>query len=184
MGVERPGPTHHAVAPHVAEQLGLREHAIRFARKRQQELVLLLRQLQPVRADAGITRSGVDANRRRIDDQGRRWMDPPQHRADSLDELLVLERRREVVVATPPERPDPIDRIRLLAAEHDHGRSFRPLLDARDVARQHEVGAALRADELEAVLRKLARQEAVRLGLGVGDEERGGGRHEPTVARP
>jgi hypothetical protein len=63
---------------------------------------------------------------------------------------------------------DAIDRVGLLAAEHDHRRAWEPALDTVDVARKHEVEAPVRRHELEAVAREVPLEEPARLGLGIG----------------
>ena len=62
---------------------------------------------------------------------GRVGCDAPEHRADPLDELLVLERPRHVVVAPAPERSMQSTRPASLAAEHDHRRALDPPVDVR-----------------------------------------------------
>ena len=86
---------------------------------------------------------------------------------DALDELLVVERPRDVVVAALPEGVDAVDRVRLLPPEHDHRRLLREPVDVLDVAREHEVEAPVRRDEPEPVLREVALQ----LGLTRGEEQ-------------
>ena len=97
--------------------------------------------------------------------------DPAQHGSDPLDELLVVERTRDVVVAAASKRVDPIDRVRLLAPEHDHRRTLDPAVEPLDVAREHEIEPPVVGHELEAVPRKVPLEEPARLGLGVGEEQ-------------
>ena len=74
---------------------------------------------------------------------------------------------------------DAVDGVRLFAAEHDHRRAPEPLVDACDVAREHEVEAAVGGNELEPVARQVPFEEPARLGLGVGEEQCCG--HDATL---
>ena len=62
MRFQRAGPTERPVAPHLAEQLLLRPHAVRLRRELRDELELLRRQEHRRVAD-------VDAPRRPVDDE-------------------------------------------------------------------------------------------------------------------
>ena len=76
-----------------------------------------------------------------------------------------------------PERLDAIDGVGLLSPEDDDGRALDPLVDGGSVTREDKVESRVCADELEAVARKMALEEAARLGLGVGKKERCSNRH-------
>ena len=97
--VERARAADDHVAPHLAQQLRLGEDALRLAREPQEELVLLLRELHAAARDPHLARSRVDPDGRRVDHRAHRRPHAAQHGVDPLDELLVLERRRDVVVA-------------------------------------------------------------------------------------
>src|SRR5439155_18074928 len=95
MRVERPRPAGDPVAPDVAQQLGLREDAVRLAGQRHEQVVLLLRQAQLALAHPGVPRPEVDVHRGRVDHLGLTRPRPPQYGTDALHELLVLERSSE-----------------------------------------------------------------------------------------
>ena len=82
----------------------------------------------------------VDLDRARDETLRLRRLRAAEHRADPLDELVVVERPRDVVVAAPAERPHAVERIGLGVAEHDHRRLSAPALELGAVAGEHEVG--------------------------------------------
>ena len=88
---------------------------------------------------------------------------------DPLDELLIVERPRDVVVAAFAEGVDAVDRVGLRPPDHDHRRVLREPVDVVDVAREHEVEPAARRDEAKAVLR----QVTLELRLTRCEEQRG-----------
>jgi len=67
-----------------------------------------------------------------------------------------------------------IDRVRLLASQHDHRRTFHPPFDAGDVTREDEVERCARSREPEPVIRQMPFEEPLRLRLGIGQEQRCG----------
>jgi hypothetical protein len=174
MRVERSGPRNHPVPPDLLEELGLREHPVGLARQAEQQLVLLLRQVHSPAPDANRARAHIDPHRRDVDDVIEPRLSAAEHRPNPLDELLILEWGRNVVVASSPERLNPIDGIGLLAAEHDHRCALDPLVDRRSVAGEDEVEPRVSANELEAVTWQMTFEKATRLGLGVGKQQRCG----------
>ena len=84
--------------------------------------------------------------------------------ADPRDELLVIERAREEVVAAAFERAHAVDAVRLGCAEDDHGdvaEAGAEVGDRRRVGEQREV-RRLSLDDAEAVARQVAREKGVR----------------------
>jgi hypothetical protein len=75
---------------------------------------------------------------------------------DPLDELLIVERSWDVVVAALAKRMDAVDRVGLDPPDHDHRRVLHEPVDVVDVAREHEIEPAARRDEAESVLREVA----------------------------
>ena len=174
MRIQRPCACGDSVAPHFLEQLSFREDSFRRAREPQQQLVLLLRELHAVSRDAHDASRHVDVNRRRVDDLLESRSHPAENGANPLDELLILERRNDVVVAPLPEGVDAIDGVGLLPAEHDHRRAFDPTIHVGNVAGEHEVESSMRADQLEPVPREVTLEKAPGRGLRVGEQEAGG----------
>src|SRR5579884_3814663 len=177
--VERPRPAGRPIVPDLLQELRLREDAPRLPREAGEELELLLRELDAATGHAHLACRQVDAHGRRVEHLGGRRPCATKNGTDPLDELLVVERRRDEVVAAAAERVHPVDRVGRLAAEHDHGRPRDPALDGVEIAREDEVRTALRSDELEPVALQAPLEEAVRLGLGVGEEQRCRGCHAP-----
>ena len=167
--VERPRPRRRAVLPHLVEELLLREHALGLARELDEELVLLLGQVDSPAADTHVAGARVDAHRPRLEHLWRRRPRAAQHGVDPLDELLIVERPRDVVVAALPEGVDAVDRVCLLRPDHDHRRVLCEPVDVLDVAREHEVEPTVRRDEQEPVLREVTLQ----LGLARCEEQCG-----------
>ena len=88
---------------------------------------------------------------------------------DPLDELLVVERSRHVVVAALPEGVHAVDGVGLGPADHDHRRVLREAVDVVDVPGEHQVERAPGRDEPEPVLREVTLQ----LGLAGCEEQCG-----------
>ena len=88
---------------------------------------------------------------------------------DPLDELLVVERPGDIVVAALSERVDAVDGVCLRASDDDHRRVLREPVDVVDVAREHEVEPAARRHEEKPVLRQMT----LELGLTRGEEQCG-----------
>ena len=65
--VERPRPCGRAVVPHLVQQLLLREHTLGLARELNEQLVLLLREMDPPAADTHVAGARVDAHRPRLE---------------------------------------------------------------------------------------------------------------------
>ena len=80
-----------------------------------EQLVLLRRQDERAARPRSRASSGGRSRSRRRHPLGLRRRDPPQHRADPRDQLVVVERPVEVVVAAAVEGAHPVDGIRLLA---------------------------------------------------------------------
>ncbi len=159
-----------------------------------QQLVLLRREHDALAADGDPPRRAVDLDLPRFEtlDLGRRHA--PQDRADARDQLVVVEGPVEIVVAATVEGTHAVDRIRLRAAEQDHGHLAVPgaaglalakpaaELGALRVADQHEVGTrllqeierltVLRADDVEPVLAQVSLEEAPRRFLRLVQQER------------
>ena len=169
MRVERAGSRGRAVLPDLVQKLRLREHALGLARELDEELVLLLGQMDTPPADTNVAGAGVDAHRPGLEHLRYRRPRAAEHGSDPLDELLVVERAWNVVVAALPEGVDAVDRVRLRPPDHDHRRVLREPVHVVDVAREHEVEAAVRRDEPEAVLREVA----LELGFAGGEKQRG-----------
>ena len=119
----------------------------------QQQLVLLLREVDPHPGDRDQPRAPVDPERAGDDRRGGRAARAPQHGAHPLDELVVVEGPREVVVAAAAKRAHAFARLCLGGADHDHRRLATPPLEVGIVAREHQVGGAPGRCELEAVVR-------------------------------
>ena len=112
MRVERPCSCERAVAPDVAEQLVLREHAVRVRGERGEELELLAGKMDvsprtvTTRASRSIARSPTAST------SGRRRR-PPQQRPDPREQLVVNDRARQVVVGAALKCPHAVDRVGL-----------------------------------------------------------------------
>src|SRR5262245_14062968 len=197
MRVQRAGAPRRAKAPHVPQQLVLREDAARVAGELQQQLVLLRRQDDPPAGNGDAPRRAVDLDRAGGQPFGLGRRGPAQDGADPRDQLVVVERPVEVVVAPAVEGPHPVDGIGLLRAEQDHWHLSVALaqpaaeLEALGVADQHEVGAhtleelerfpVLDAYDLEPVLRQMSLEEAPRGLLGLCEQD--GTRHATDASR-
>ena len=120
---------------------------------------------------------------------------------DPGEQLVVVERAREVVVTAPVERPNAVDSIGLGVPEDDDGHAAIPRATRLALAKpaahvelggeEHEVGAhalgelecvllVVGADDVEAVIREMALEEAADALLGLRQEQ--GLRHATTVA--
>ncbi len=142
---------------------------------RSEQLVLLLRELNAVVPSTRTTRvAHVDVNRRRVDDLLESRSHAAEDGANPLDQLLIFERRNDVIVAPLPEGVDAIHGVGLLPAEHDHRRAFDPTIHIGNVAGEHEVERSMRADQLEPVPREVTLEKAPGRGLRVGEQEAGG----------
>ena len=112
-----------------------------------------------------------------------------------------MERARDVVVAAPVERPDAVDGVGLRVPEDDDGYAAVPRATRLALAKatahvelgreEHEVGTdalgerervllVVGADDVEAVIREMALEEAADALLGLRQEQ--GLRHATTVA--
>ncbi len=100
-------------------------------------------------------------------------------------------RARDEVVAAARERTHAVDRVGGLVPDHDH-RQVRERVEHIGVAEQHEVrpralgelerGAAVAgAEDVEAVVREMALEEAAHVGGGLGDQECGRHAHEASA---
>jgi hypothetical protein len=105
-----------------------------------QQLVLLLGQLDARAVQGDKSRPPVDRQRPRDDPGRRRDTRAPQHRPHPLDELVVVERARHVVVASAPKCAHALVGLRLRRAENDHRRLPAPALELGVVAGEHEIG--------------------------------------------
>ena len=123
VAVERPGVPEGLQPPDAAHQLRAGEHPRRLAGERDQQVVLLGRQLdRPVgtrapRASARRSRSGPPAGSA----PPRRISRAPQHRGDPGAQLRVGKRLLDEVVAAALEHPDPLQPVGV-AAQHDQRR--------------------------------------------------------------
>ena len=103
------------------------------AGERDEQLELLAREMDGLAAHGDDAREPVDREVADLDQVRARRRRPPQHRSDAGQQLVVDDRPRQVVVRAALERAHPVDRVRLLRAEHDH----------RDVAVPRPAGLAL-----------------------------------------
>ena len=117
--VERAGRSERPEAPHLAQQLLLREHARRCRGERPQQRELLRRQRDPVPAQRRRPCHGVDLE---FTDAQQPAMQPraraPQHGRDPQPQLVVRERLRHVVVDAALEPAHAVELARA-AGEHD-----------------------------------------------------------------
>jgi hypothetical protein len=100
MRVERPRAPERPETPHIPQQLFLREHACRVRHQLQEQLVLLACQRYGRAVDADGPGCEVGRDRPRAQDLVSGGRCSPQHRPDPRQQLLVVERPREEVVAT------------------------------------------------------------------------------------
>ena len=107
-------------APHLAEQLLLREHARGVGRELGQQLELLRGKRDREAVDGDSTRRAVEGDGPGRESLPQFRLRPPEHRVDPRDELLVVERPRDEVVAAALERLHPVDGVRARFAEDDH----------------------------------------------------------------
>ena len=88
------------VAPHIAEELVLREDALRLAGQSDEQRELLLRKGDARPGDTDNTRRQVDLDRPSGKPLPRLRLHTAKDCTDPLDKLVVVERTREIVVAT------------------------------------------------------------------------------------
>src|SRR5919199_2043784 len=196
--VQGPRLADRAEAPHVAQQLFLREDAARLRRKLERQLVLLRRQVDALAADRDATGRPVDLERADVDEVRNDRRRPPQDGSDARQQLVIQERPAEEVVGSALERPSAVDGIGLGSADHDERHLARPraaFLERRGIAEQDEIRArplrerkrlvALRcAEDVEAVVREMALEKAAGRGLRLGDEDRIRHTRDATGAPP
>src|SRR5262249_17873855 len=89
------------------------------------------------------------------------------------DELVVVERAREVVVATAAERAHAFVRPCLCRPEHDHRRLAAPALELGVVAGKNKIRRAPRRGELEPVVPQLLLEQPACGRLVLGQQHRG-----------
>jgi hypothetical protein len=96
-------------------------------------------------------------------------------------ELVVDERPYDEVVAAPRERPDPVDGVGFLCADHDHWEVAKRV-ECRRVAEQDEIGMSprgqlerrvtiIRAQDVKSVLCEMTLEEAANAGLGLCNQD-------------
>ena len=103
---------------------------------------------------------------------------------NAREQLLVVERRDEEVVASALERADAVDGIRFGLAEHDHRHvpvSRAAIVQGGRVAEKDEVGMHLVVDEPETVTRQMTLEKRSRIRLRLGEQQCGG--HATNVAK-
>ena len=88
------------VPPHIAEELVLREDATRLAGQADEQRELLLGERDRVPGDTDDTRRRVDLDRSGREPLRRLRLRPAKDGTNPLDELVVVERSRQVIVAT------------------------------------------------------------------------------------
>ena len=96
----------------------------------------------------------------------------PEHCPNAGEQLLVVERPHEEVVATAVERAHAVDRIRLRLAQDDHRHVAVPcaeLVQCVRVPEQDEVRLRLLVDDLEAVVSQMTFEERPRVELRLGE---------------
>ena len=71
--------------------------------------------------DGRATSHQVDRDRARLEPLSQRGRGAAQHGPDPGQQLVVVERSRNVIVAAPVEGTNAVDRVRLCATQHDHG---------------------------------------------------------------
>ena len=99
----------------------------------------------------------------------RRRCRPPQHGPDPRQQLLVVERLRQEVVAPPSSARTTVDRVRLGLAEDDDrdvAVTCAARVQRRRVPEQHQIRARVVVDDLEAVARQMPLEKARVSGWG------------------
>jgi hypothetical protein len=185
VGVQKQPATEGTEAPHLAEELLLREDARRIRQQLQQELVLL-----PRERDGGVADGDAPGRKVRRDRPGaphlvRGRRGAAEHGADAGQQLLVRERPHEEVVAPALERPHAVDRIGLRLSEHDHGDVAVPcpiFVERGAVPEQDEVRSRLAVDDLKPVAPQMPLEVTARTRLRFGEQERGGHADERSGA--
>src|SRR5438105_672747 len=183
--VERPRLAERTEAPDLAQELLLREDAVRFRGELQEQLVLLRRQVDPRTAYRDATGRPVDLERADADEVRGDRRRPPQDGSDAGQQLVVEERPAEEVVGAAVERPCAVDRVGLGGTEDDERHHAAPraaFVERRRVAEEDEVrprplrelerlAARGGTEDVEAVVGEMALEEAPRRGLRLGDED-------------
>ena len=122
VAVERARSPERLQAPDAAQQLRAGEHPRRLAGERDEQVVLLGRQLDRTVEHPHLARADVDRDRPCAHDPRRPpHLRAPQHRGDPGAQLRVGERLADDVVAAALEHPDPLQPVRV-AAQHDQRR--------------------------------------------------------------
>src|SRR5919204_1031200 len=168
--VQRPRSAERPEAPDLAQQFLLREHTLRVGHQLDEQLVLLAGESGRSAVDRDAPRCPVELDRPGLDDGVRGRRRPSQDGADPGEQLLVLERPSQEVVAAAFERPDAVDRIRVRIAEDDDRDVAEPtaaFVERRRSAEQDEIGPGVVVDETEAVTRQVPDERR----LGLEDEE-------------
>ena len=111
MRLQGPGTPERAVAPHLAKELFLREHAVRIRGQLGDELELLCRQQHRGFSNADASCRAVDHEIAGDDDVTLGRGAPAEQRADPRKELLVRERPAKDVVGAAVERTNALDRV-------------------------------------------------------------------------
>jgi hypothetical protein len=143
-------------------------------------------------------RRAVDREWPRSEPLAQSRLRPPQNRVDPRDELLVVERPRDEVVAAAFEGVDAVDGVIAGVAEDDQRHVAVPATSGlalsqhaadlerrrvRETADEHEVrplalhqlerlASAVRAEDREAVAHQVPLQELARSGLGLRQQQR------------
>src|SRR2546425_10313129 len=121
MRIECSGPAKRKVAPDLAQQLLLGEDTSGLGGELGEQVVLLSRQGQRAAVDGRATGDQVDGDRAGLEPVAQRGRGPAQHGPDPREQLVVVERTRDVIVAAAVEGTNAVDRVRFGAAEYDHG---------------------------------------------------------------
>src|SRR5919204_5230696 len=140
--VQGPRLAERAEAPDLAQELLLREDAVRLRGELQEQLVLLRRQVDPLAADRDAAGRPVDLERADAHEVRDDWRRPPQDGSDAGQQLVVEERPAEEVVGASLERPNAVDRIGFGRAEDDERHLAAPraaLVERRRVAEEDEI---------------------------------------------
>ena len=111
MGVERSRPQIGPVAPDFTQELFLREDAPGVGGELRQELELLAGHMDVPAGDGHGAGDAVDHELAHLVALRWAWGDPTQDRPDPSDELVVDERRNDVVVGAAGERTHAIEDV-------------------------------------------------------------------------
>ena len=183
-------------APHVAEELLLREDPVRLTREARGEVELAPRERDGPATDAHLPRAPVDHDVVSFEDVGLPVACATQERSHARHELEV-EMPLDDVVRSLLERPHPCHRVGSGLGEEDHRHIAIPaparlslpqaatelrLGGDHDVRRRplrkiERPGAPRRLEHAEAVVAQVPLQVAPRLRLGLGEED-GARRHD------